>query len=139
MMTTGGGQMIIYGAPDKSLEVDLRLETDTVWLDARQMARLFDRNRTVIVRHIRNIYATKELGRASTCARNAQVAFDKDTDTIGLHRPNIYQEGELDEPATTEESSVAQKEAKRRVTCRVRSYNNHPLDREVRSQPCATT
>jgi len=40
------------------------------------MARLFDRDRTVIVRHIRNIYQTKELDRASTCAKNAQVAAD---------------------------------------------------------------
>jgi len=40
------------------------------------MARLFDRDRTVIVRHVRNIYQTKELDRNSTCAKNAQVAAD---------------------------------------------------------------
>jgi prophage maintenance system killer protein len=40
------------------------------------MARLFDRDRTVIVQHIRNIYQTKELDRTSTGAKNAQVAAD---------------------------------------------------------------
>ena len=41
--------------------------------------------------------------------------FEKDTDTIGLHVRNVFKEGELDESATTEESSVVQKEGKRKV------------------------
>lgn len=41
--------------------------------------------------------------------------LDKDTDTIGLHIRNIYKEGELDQKATTEESSVVQKEGGRDV------------------------
>jgi prophage antirepressor-like protein len=45
------------------------------------------------------------------------------TDNIGLHLKNIYAEGELDEAATTEESSVVQVEGRRRVTRRVRLYN----------------
>jgi len=49
---------------------------ETVWLDAHQMAKLFGRDRTVIVRHIRNVYNTKELDSNSTCAKNAQVAAD---------------------------------------------------------------
>ena len=40
------------------------------------MGRIFDRDRSVILRHIRNIYATKEVSQASTCAKNAQVAAD---------------------------------------------------------------
>ncbi len=43
------------------------------------------------------------------------LIFDKDTDTIGLHLRNIFQEGELEESATTEESSVVQTEGKRRI------------------------
>lgn len=55
----------------------------------------------------------------------AQLAelFDKDTDTIGLHLRNIYQSGELDEAATTEESSVVRQEGKRQVRRRIRFYN----------------
>ena len=41
--------------------------------------------------------------------------FENDTDTIGLHLKNIYESGELQEVATTEESSVVQQEGKRQV------------------------
>ena len=49
--------------------------------------------------------------------------FDKDTDTIGLHLKNIYKSGELQEAATTEESSVVQIEGKRKVKRKLRIYN----------------
>jgi len=49
--------------------------------------------------------------------------FDKDTDTIGLHLRNIYKCGELQEDATTEKSSVVQKEGNRNVRRTVRIYN----------------
>ncbi len=49
--------------------------------------------------------------------------FDKDSDTIGLHLKNIYAEGELDERATTELSSVVQEEGRRKVTRKIRLYN----------------
>ena len=42
--------------------------------------------------------------------KQMSLLFDKDTDTIGLHLRNIYKEGELEESASTEESSVVQKE-----------------------------
>jgi len=55
----------------------------------------------------------------------AQMAelFDKDSDTIGLHLKNIYKSGELDEKATTEESSVVRQEGKRRVRRSIKFYN----------------
>lgn len=71
-----GGAVVLYHAPDGKVELDVRLEQETLWLDAHQMARLFDRDRSVILRHIRNIYDTNELERSSTCAKNAQVAAD---------------------------------------------------------------
>ena len=49
--------------------------------------------------------------------------FDKDSDTIGLHLKNIYKSGELQEAATTEESSVVQIEGKRKVKRKIRIYN----------------
>jgi prophage maintenance system killer protein/transcriptional regulator CtsR len=49
--------------------------------------------------------------------------FDKDSDTIGLHLKNIYKSGELQEAATTEESSVVQSEGKRKVKRKIRIYN----------------
>jgi len=68
--------IVIYKAKDGRGQVEVRFDRDTLWLDAHQMAQLFQRDRSVIVRHIRNIYGTKELGKMSTCAKNAQVAAD---------------------------------------------------------------
>lgn len=75
-MSKPDSQVVIYRAPGGSVSLEVKLQGETVWLDAHHMARLFDRDRTVIVRHIRNIYQTKELDRTSTCAKNAQVAAD---------------------------------------------------------------
>ena len=49
--------------------------------------------------------------------------FEKDSDTIGLHLRNIYAEGELDEMATTEESSVVRQEGKRQVRRTIQLYS----------------
>lgn len=49
--------------------------------------------------------------------------LDTTTDNISLHLKNIYSDAELDEAATTEESSVVQKEGKRQVTRRLKLYN----------------
>lgn len=49
--------------------------------------------------------------------------FEKDSDTIGLHLRNIYKSGELIEKATSEKSSVVQKEGKRQVTRTLKLYN----------------
>ena len=70
------GAIVLYQTPDGSMSIDVRLEKETLWMDAHQMARLFGRDRSVIVRHIRKIYETNELDQTSTCAKNAQVAAD---------------------------------------------------------------
>ena len=67
---------VIYKAKDGRAQIEVQIEQDTLWLNAHQMARLFDRDRSVVVRHIRNIYGTNELNQISTCAKNAQVAAD---------------------------------------------------------------
>ena len=66
--------IVIYREKDKKIEVQLRQET--LWLNAHQLAELFGVDRTVIVKHIRNIYKTNELNEDSTCAKIAQVAAD---------------------------------------------------------------
>ena len=66
-------KIIIYNTPDGETTVSVNLDGDTVWLSQQQMAVLFDKDRTVITRHINNIYKTKELEKSSTCAFFAQV------------------------------------------------------------------
>ena len=63
---------------DKEFELDVRTDkkNDTVWLTQEEMAKLFDVDRTRIVRHINTIYNDKELSVISTCAENAQVQIE---------------------------------------------------------------
>ncbi len=70
------GEIIIYETSKKEIDLKVRFENETLWLDAHQMAKIFDVDRTGIVRHINNIYKTKELKEVSTCAKIAQVAQD---------------------------------------------------------------
>ncbi len=70
------GEIVLYRTAGGPAALEVRLERDTVWLDAHQMAALFGRDRTVILKHIHNIYSTNELAEKSTCAKNAQVAAD---------------------------------------------------------------
>ena len=53
-------EIVIY-QPDKTLRLDVRLENETVWLTQVQMADLFQRDRTVITRHVRNVFSEGEL------------------------------------------------------------------------------
>ena len=66
-------EILIYTNDKNNIEIEVNYEEKTLWLDAHQMATLFDRDRTVIVRHINNIYKAKELSKKSSCAKNAQV------------------------------------------------------------------
>jgi len=70
------GQIIIYQTKRNEVELKVRLERDTVWLDAHQVAMLFGVNRPAIVKHIDNIYKTRELEKKSTCSILEQVAAD---------------------------------------------------------------
>ena len=63
----------IYRTRGDRLEIEVRIEGDTVWLNQKQMADLFDTDRTSILKHLQNIYSTNELDEKSTCAKIAQV------------------------------------------------------------------
>jgi len=69
-------EIVIYTTPEGKETFEVNLKKDTVWLDAHQLARLFKRDRSVIVRHINNVYRTDELDKKLTCAKIAQVAQD---------------------------------------------------------------
>ena len=66
------GEIILY-QPDSTMQLEVRIDANTVWLTQAQMALLFNVDRTVIVKHIGNIYKTFELDEISTCVKFAQV------------------------------------------------------------------
>jgi prophage maintenance system killer protein len=55
------GEMLVYEAPEGGVRVDVRLAGETVWLRQEQMGQLFGRERSVITKHIRNVFAEGEL------------------------------------------------------------------------------
>ena len=69
-------ELVIYRSKDGAVQMDVKLEQETIWLDAHQMSLLFGRDRTVILRHLRNVYSSGELDMETTCAKIAQVAAD---------------------------------------------------------------
>jgi len=69
------GEIQIYKTI-KGTEIEVKLEQDSVWLDAHLIAHLFNVNRPAIVKHIQNIYKSNELNEASTCSILEQVAAD---------------------------------------------------------------
>jgi len=70
------GEVIVYEAPDGAIRVDVRLERETVWLSLNQMAELFQRDKSVISRHLRNVFRSGELERGAAVAKNATTAAD---------------------------------------------------------------
>ena len=72
-------EIIIYQTQDGLTKIDVSFENDTVWLSLEQMTELFQRDRTVIGRHIKNIFNEGELQKDSVCAKFAHTADDGKT------------------------------------------------------------
>lgn len=66
-------EMLIYEIETGKSGVDVRLDGETVWLSREQMAQLFERDRSVITKHLGNIFRDGELDPSATCAKFAQV------------------------------------------------------------------
>ena len=80
------GEIIVYN-PNESLHLEVRMEHESVWLSQSQMGTLFGVDRTVIVKHIRNIYDSGELEEEGTCAIIAQV---REEGRRSVSRPQKY-------------------------------------------------
>lgn len=68
----------IYRSPEGNIELNVKLENDTVWLTQSQMAELFGRDRTVISRHVNNCFKEGELDPNITCAKFAHMGIEGD-------------------------------------------------------------
>ncbi|MBP3600699.1 MAG: virulence protein RhuM/Fic/DOC family protein [Alistipes sp.] len=84
------GEVIIYQTSDGQTELDVRLEGDSVWLSQAQMTRLFQRDRTVIGRHIANIYREGELDRDTSCAKIAHKVVNTGNDALQDYYTTYY-------------------------------------------------
>ena len=75
-------EIVKFNNGDFELDVSVSPSEDTVWLTKEQIALLFGRDRTVITKHIQNVYKEKELDENSTCAKNAQVQIEGGREVI---------------------------------------------------------
>ena len=67
------GQFLLYQTPDGDSHIEVKLQNDTVWLSLDQMAELFQRNKSTISRHIKNVLEDGELQEEATIANFATV------------------------------------------------------------------
>lgn len=82
------GEIEIYKT-DKGTDIQVKLDNETVWLDAHLIATLFNVNRPAIVKHIHNIYLSKELNKNSTCSILEQVAADGKKRKMNLYNLDV--------------------------------------------------
>jgi hypothetical protein len=75
-MKENKSDFILFKTDDEKISVDVRFEDETVWLTQEQMANLFERDRTVIVKHIGNIFSEGELDEKS----NVQILHIANSD-----------------------------------------------------------
>lgn len=69
-------EIVLYQPDELSEHIEVILDNDTVWLSLNQMAQLFNRDKSVISRHLKNIYKDGELSQESTVAKNATVQME---------------------------------------------------------------
>ena len=72
-MSENKGELIIYQTEDGLTKINVRMDNDTVWLSLDQMSELFQRDKSTISRHIKNIFQEGELTEESTVANFATV------------------------------------------------------------------
>lgn len=68
--------MVIFKTEDNQISVDVRFHNESVWLTLEQMSTLFERNKSIISRHIKNVFAEGELIQEATVAKFATVQLE---------------------------------------------------------------
>lgn len=81
-------EIIIY-QPDETIKLDVRFENETVWLTQAQMCELFQRERSVLTKHISNIFKEGELNINSVCANFAHTAADQKTYNVAFYNLDV--------------------------------------------------
>jgi hypothetical protein len=71
------GEVVMYRTEDGQTALEVRLAGETVWLTQAQMAKLFDRDQSVISRHVNNVFKEKELLRESNMQKMHIAKSDK--------------------------------------------------------------
>ena len=79
----------LFTAADGQVQLSVSIDKETVWLTQEQMGHLFERERSVITKHIRNVFAEGELARESVCAKFAHTAADGKTYQVDYYNLDV--------------------------------------------------
>ena len=71
-------EIILYTTPNGEVKIDIRFEDETFWLPQQKIADLFQVDRSVVTKHLGNIYSEGELDKTATSAKFAQVRTEGD-------------------------------------------------------------
>lgn len=82
-------QIVIFQTDDNKVSIDVRFDEETVWLTLDQMASLFDRDKSTISRHIKNVFDEGELSRDSVVAKYATTASDGKTYQVDYYNLDV--------------------------------------------------
>lgn len=85
MINMDNGQIVLFQTQGGETKIEVRLVNETVWLTADQMAELFQRNKSTISRHIKNVLESGELQRDTVVAENATTASDGKTYSVAYY------------------------------------------------------
>lgn len=72
----GFNEILLYTTANGKVKVEIYLQNETVWLTQQKIADLFGVNRTVVTKHLANIYTGGELNKEATCAKITQVQLE---------------------------------------------------------------
>jgi hypothetical protein len=82
-------ELLMYQTEDGKTKIEVRMEDETVWLSLNQMAELFQRDKSVISRHIKNIFSEGELDEKSVVANFATTAADGKTYNVDYYNLDV--------------------------------------------------
>jgi len=78
-MSKDQSELVLYTSADGTVRLDVRLTEETLWLSQAQVSDLFHTERSVITKHLRNVFNSGELDKMSVCAKFAHTASDGKT------------------------------------------------------------
>ena len=88
-MSENNTELIIYQTEDGTTKIDVHMENETVWLSLDQMAELFQRDKSTISKHIKNIFNEGELERGAVVANFATTATDGKTYHVDYYNLDV--------------------------------------------------
>ena len=80
-------EIVLY--KDQEIKLNVKVESDTIWITQKQLCELFDRDKSVISRHINNIFKSGELDREAVVAKNATTASDGKTYQVDYYNLDL--------------------------------------------------